>query len=44
MLGESTTLTYPDGEIVASNYDSNGYFRGMSSANGAIVSARAVYQ
>jgi RHS repeat-associated protein len=38
-LGDAISLTYPDGEIVASNYDSNGYFRGMSDANGAIVSA-----
>ena len=38
-LGKMTSLTYPDGEIVASNYDSNGYFRGMSNSNGAIVSA-----
>ncbi len=36
--GEPTTLTYPDGEIITSSYDSNGYFRDMSSANGAIVS------
>ncbi len=37
--GEPTTFTYPDGEIVASNYDSNGYFRSMGTANGNIVSA-----
>ena len=37
--GEPTTLTYPNGEVVASSYDSNGYFRGTSNANGAIVSA-----
>ena len=37
-VGEPTTLTYPDGEIVTSSYDNNGYFRGMTTANGAIVS------
>ena len=37
--GEPTTLTYPDGEVVTSTYDSTGYFRGMSTANGSLVSA-----
>ena len=37
--GELQTLTYPDGEIVSYNNNDDGYFHGLTTANGNIVSS-----